>query len=131
MAQSETQQAGTPPVTIYHNPKCSNSRGALERIRAAGIEPNIIEYLKTPPDRQTLTDLLRRMNAKPRDIIRAKEAIYSELGLGAPDVTDDKLIDAMIANPILINRPIVVTPLGVRLCRPPELVDEILPRATA
>ncbi|HTL93304.1 MAG TPA: arsenate reductase (glutaredoxin) [Steroidobacteraceae bacterium] len=116
-------------VTIYHNPACSNSRGALTLIRNAGLEPTIIEYLKTPPDRATLLDLLGRMGARPRDIMRQKEPRYAELGLGSPEVSDEQLVEAMLAHPLLINRPIVVTPLGARLCRPPEVVLDLLPQA--
>lgn len=119
----------TPRVTIYHNPACGTSRKTLAAIRAAGIEPQVIEYLKTPPDRNTLVDLLRRMNARPRDILREKGTPYAELGLDAPHWTDDQLIDFMLKHPILINRPIVVTDRGVRLCRPLEKLFEILPEA--
>jgi arsenate reductase len=114
-------------VTIYHNPACGTSRNTLELIRAAGIEPRVIEYLRAPPDRATLLDLLRRMNARPRDILREKGTPYAELDLGAAHWTDDQLIDFMLAHPILINRPIVVTARGVKLCRPPESVRELLP----
>jgi len=114
-------------VTIYHNPGCGNSRGALQLIRAAGIEPVIIEYLKTPPERATLVALLKGMGLTPRQLMRDKEPVYAELGLGAPHWSDDQLIDQMLARPILINRPVVVTERGVRLCRPPETVREILP----
>ncbi len=111
-------------VTIYHNPKCSNSRGALDLIRAAGITPTVIEYLAAPPTRAELADLLLRAGLTPREAIRSKEAIYRELNLGAAD--GDALLDAMIAHPVLIERPLVVTPKGVRLCRPPERVLDIL-----
>lgn len=114
-------------VTIYHNPACGNSRGALQLIRAAGFEPVIIEYLKTPPERATLLGLLQRMGLTARQLLRAKEPLYAELGLGAPHWSEDQLIEQMLAHPILINRPIVVTARGVRLCRPPETVREILP----
>ena len=114
-------------VTIYHNPACGTSRNTLALIRNAGIEPTVVEYLKTPPDRATLLDLLGKMAAHPRDIMRQKEARYAELGLGSAETTDEQLIEAMLANPILINRPIVVTPHGVRLCRPSEVVLDILP----
>ena len=113
-------------VVIYHNPACGTSRNTLERIRSAGIEPQVIQYLKTPPTRQALVDLIRRMGVKPREVIRQKERLYTELGLDDPETTDDALVDAMIAHPILINRPIVVTGKGVRLCRPAEQVDELL-----
>jgi len=115
------------PVTIYHNPACGNSRGTLALIRAAGLEPTVIEYLATPPDRATLVGLLRSMDMRPRELIRTKEKIYGELGLDNPRWTDEELIGHLLAHPILINRPIVVTPRGVRLCRPPERVLEILP----
>ena len=117
----------TDTVTIYHNPECGTSRNTLALIRNAGIEPRVIEYLKTPPDRETLLGLLQRMNAGPRAILREKGTPYADLGLGSPDLTDEQLIEAMLAHPILINRPIVVTPLGVKLCRPSETVLGILP----
>ncbi|WP_434648034.1 arsenate reductase (glutaredoxin) [Achromobacter piechaudii] len=113
-------------VTIYHNPKCGTSRNTLALIRNAGIEPQVIEYLKTPPDRDTLVDLISRAGLSVREAMRQKEAIYKELGLDDESLDDAALIDAMLANPILINRPIVVTPAGVRLCRPSELVLDIL-----
>lgn len=114
-------------VTIYHNPNCGTSRNVLGLIRNAGIEPTIIEYLKAPPDRQILLGLIKRMGIRVRDLLRRKETPYDELGLDDPKWTDDQLIDAMLANPILINRPIVVTPLGVKLCRPSEIVLDMLP----
>ncbi|CAB3684431.1 arsenate reductase (glutaredoxin) [Achromobacter piechaudii] len=113
-------------VTIYHNPKCGTSRNTLALIRNAGIEPQVIEYLKTPPDRDTLVDLISRAGLSVREAMRQKEAICKELGLNDESLDDAALIDAMLANPILINRPIVVTPAGVRLCRPSELVLDIL-----
>jgi arsenate reductase len=113
-------------VTIYHNPACGTSRNTLALIRDSGIEPTVIEYLKTPPDRATLTALLERMGTGPRALLREKGTPYAELGLGAEHWSDDELIDHMLAHPILINRPIVVTSWGVRLCRPPERVLEIL-----
>jgi arsenate reductase len=116
-------------VTIYHNPACGTSRNTLALIRNAGIEPTIIEYLKTPPDRATLESLLKRMNSRPRDLLRNKGTPYDELGLGAGHWTDEQLIDHMLRHPILINRPIVVTPWGVKLCRPSEAVLDILPLA--
>jgi len=116
-------------ITIYHNPQCSNSRGALALIRERGVEPEIIEYLQDPPSRETLVELIGRMGIRPRDLLRSKEKVYAELGLDDPPLTDDQLIDAMVAHPILMNRPIVVTPRGTRLCRPPETVLEILPEA--
>ncbi len=105
-------------VTIYHNPACGTSRNVLGLIRNAGIAPHIVEYLKTPPSREVLSDLIRRMGVPVRALLRRKGTPYDELGLDDPALTDDQLITAMLAQPILINRPIVVTPLGVRLCRP-------------
>ncbi len=115
------------PVTIYHNPSCGTSRNTMALIRNAGVEPTVIEYLKTPPDRATLVSLIQRMGIRPRDLLRQKGTPYEELGLGADHWTDAQLIDAMLAHPILINRPIVVTPWGVKLCRPSEAVLDILP----
>lgn len=118
----------TPPdVTIYHNPACGTSRNTLALIRNAGIEPRIVEYLKTPPTRETLVDLIRKAGLTVRGAIREKGTPYQELGLADPALTDDQLIDAMLAHPILINRPFVVTPWGARLCRPSEIVLDILP----
>ena len=114
-------------ITIYHNPGCGTSRNVLGLIRNAGIEPTIIEYLKVPPDRKTLLGLIKRMGIQVRELLRRKGTPYDELGLDDLKMNDDQLIDFMLANPILINRPIVVTPLGVRLCRPSELVLDILP----
>jgi arsenate reductase len=114
-------------VTIYHNPACGTSRNTLALIRNSGVEPEVIEYLKTPPSREQLADLIRRMGVPVRDVLRRKGTPYAELGLDDPSLTDDQLLDAMMAHPILINRPIVVTPLGVRLCRPSEAVIDILP----
>ncbi len=114
-------------IIIYHNPACGTSRNVLGLIRNSGEEPVVIEYLKTPPSRAELTDLIRRMGVPVRDILRRKGTPYDELGLDDPSLTNDQLIDAMLAHPILINRPIVVTPLGVKLCRPSEMVLEILP----
>ena len=116
-----------PHVTIYHNPECGTSRNTLAMIRNSGIEPEVIEYLKTPPDRATLQALIAATGQPVINAVRAKEAVFTELHLGAPDVTDEQLIDAMLAHPILINRPIVVTPLGTRLCRPSEVVLDLLP----
>lgn len=113
-------------VTIYHNPKCGTSRNTLAMIRASGVEPRVIEYLKEPPSRAKLVALLKRMKSRPRDILRQKGTPYDELGLGDETLGDEQLIDAMMAHPILINRPIVVTKKGVRLCRPSEVVLEIL-----
>ena len=114
-------------VTIYHNPNCGTSRNTLALIRNAGIEPTIIEYLKTPPDRATLEEIIARMGIAPRGLLRERGTPYAELDLGASHWTDAQLIDQMLAHPILINRPIVVTSLGARLCRPAETVLEILP----
>ena len=114
-------------ITIYHNPACGTSRNTLELIRNAGFEPQIIEYLKTPPDRATLEGLIARMGIRPRELLREKGTPYAELGLGEDRWSDAQLIDQMLAHPILINRPIVVTPRGVRLCRPADRVLDILP----
>jgi arsenate reductase (glutaredoxin) len=114
-------------VIIYHNPDCGTSRNALGMIRGAGIEPHVIEYLKTPPARALLQQLVARMGISVRGLLREKGTPYAELGLGDQALTDDQLFDAMMAHPILINRPIVVTPKGVKLCRPSELVLELLP----
>ena len=114
-------------VIIYHNPQCGTSRNALGLIRNAGIEPHIVEYLKTPPTRLLLRRMIERMGAGVRHVIREKGTPFEELGLGDLSLSDDQLLDAMMAHPILINRPIVVTPLGVRLCRPSEAVLDILP----
>jgi arsenate reductase (glutaredoxin) len=115
-------------VTIYHNPGCGTSRNTLALIRSAGIEPTIIEYLKTPPDRATLQSLIKRMGIRARDLLREKGTPYGALGLAADHWTDAQLIDHMLDHPILINRPIVITPNGVKLCRPSETVLGILPR---
>jgi arsenate reductase len=114
-------------VTIYHNPACSTSRNALRYLRDQGIAPTVIEYLKTPPDRATLRSLLRRMGMKPGELLRRKGDVYESLGLDAPNVTDEQILDAMAANPILIERPIVVAPNGTKLCRPWETVKELVP----
>jgi arsenate reductase len=114
-------------VTIYHNPACGTSRNVLALIRNSGEEPHIIEYLKTPPSRGELVELTRRMGISVRDLLRQKGTPYDELKLGDLSLTDDDLLDAMMAHPILINRPIVVTPKGVKLCRPSETVLDILP----
>ncbi|MBN9581156.1 MAG: arsenate reductase (glutaredoxin) [Afipia sp.] len=114
-------------VIIYHNPDCGTSRNTLAMIRNAGIEPHVVEYLKTPLSRAMLTQLLQRMGISVRALLREKGTPYAELGLGDPALTDDQLLDAMMAHPILINRPIVVSPKGVRLCRPSEDVLDLLP----
>ncbi|WP_207461682.1 arsenate reductase (glutaredoxin) [Azospirillum sp. SYSU D00513] len=117
----------TPDLIIYHNPDCGTSRNALGLIRNAGIEPHVVEYLKTPPSRALLTSLIARMGVPVRAVLREKGTPYAELGLDDPALTDGQLLDAMMAHPILINRPIVVSPLGVRLCRPSEAVLELIP----
>ena len=114
-------------ITIYHNPRCGTSRNTLAMIRNSGVEPEVIEYLKTPPGKAELQALLQRMGVGVREVLRQKGTPYAELGLGDPSLTDDQLLDAMMAHPILINRPIVVTSLGVKLCRPSEAVLDILP----
>jgi arsenate reductase len=116
-------------ITIYHNPACGTSRNVLALIRDSGIEPRVVEYLKTPPSRPELASLIRRMGVPVRSVLREKGTPYAELGLGDPALTDDQLLDAMMAHPILINRPIVVSPRGVRLCRPSETVRDLLPDA--
>ena len=115
-------------ITIYHNPACGTSRNVVDHVRKAGFEPTIIEYLKTPPSRSTLMDLVKRAGVSLRDIIREKGTPYAELGLGDSALTDNDLLDAIEAHPILINRPIVVTAQAVKLCRPSETVLDILPR---
>ncbi|MDD3676494.1 arsenate reductase (glutaredoxin) [Thauera propionica] len=115
-------------ITIYHNPRCGTSRNTLAMIRNSGAEPRVIEYLKTPPTREKLVELIAAAGLGVRGIMRAKEALFAELGLADPARSDDELIDAMMAHPILINRPIVVTPQGTRLCRPSEVVLDILPQ---
>lgn len=115
------------PITIYHNPKCGTSRNTLALIRNTGAEPEIIEYLKNPPSKAVLKDLIAKAGLTVHAALREKEPLYVELGLHRVELTDDQLLDAMLANPILINRPFVVTELGVRLCRPSELVLDILP----
>ena len=116
------------PITIYHNPECVTSRNTLAMIRNSGAEPTVIEYLKTPPDRATLLALIQASGLPVMDLVRSKEAVFAELNLGHSGVTDAQLVDAMLAHPILINRPIVVTPLGTRLCRPSEQVLDLLPQ---
>ncbi len=113
-------------IVIYHNPACGTSRNTLAMIRQSGVEPTVIEYLKTPPSRDELKGLIARMGVPVRNVLREKGTPYAELGLDDVRLTDDALLDAMMAHPILINRPIVVTPKGVRLCRPSEMVLEIL-----
>jgi arsenate reductase len=113
-------------VTIYHNPACSTSRKVLAAIRDSGTEPHVIEYLKTPPNRAELKSLLQRMGLTPRALVRKRGTPYDALGLDDANKTDDALLDAMLAHPVLIERPIVVTKRGVRLCRPPEKLTEIM-----
>ena len=119
--------AQTTDVVIYHNPDCGTSRNVLGLIRNAGVEPHVIEYLKTVPSREMLKRLAHRMNVPLRSILREKGTPYAELGLDDPKLSDDDLLEAMMTHPILINRPIVVTSKGVRLCRPSETVLDILP----
>ena len=114
-------------VVIYHNPDCGTSRNTLAMIRNAGLEPHVVEYLKTPPSRALLVQLIARMGITPRALLREKGTPFHELGLGDPNLSDDQLLDAMLADPILINRPIVVSPYGARLCRPSEAVLDLLP----
>lgn len=114
-------------ITIYHNPKCGTSRNTLAMIRASGVEPKVVEYLKDPPSRARLESLIKKMGLPVRDLLRQKGTPYDELGLGDPKWTDDELIGFMMQHPILINRPIVETDKGARLCRPSEAVLEILP----
>jgi arsenate reductase len=126
----KSQKADHPmTITIYHNPACGTSRNTLAMIRQSGEEPRVIEYLKTPPTRDELVSLIAAMGMTPRQLVRQRGTPYAELGLGDPNLDDDAIIDAMLAHPILIERPIVVTPLGTRLCRPSEVVLEILPGA--
>jgi arsenate reductase len=114
-------------VVIYHNPACGTSRNALAMIRNAGIEPHVVEYLKTPPSRALVRQMLARAGLSVRDVLREKGTPYAELGLADPVLTDDQLLDAVEAHPVLLNRPLVVSPKGVRLCRPSEVVLELLP----
>ena len=116
-------------IIIYHNPECGTSRNTLAMIRNAGLEPHVVEYLKTPPSRLMLESLIARAGISPRALLRENGTPYAELGLGDPALTDAQLIDAMMAHPILINRPLVVSPLGVALCRPSEKVLDLLPAA--
>ncbi|GAB3378524.1 arsenate reductase (glutaredoxin) [Massilia agri] len=113
-------------ITIYHNPRCGTSRNTLAAIREAGHEPQVVDYLATPPSREALRAMIVAAGLTVREAIRSKEAVYAELGLDAPGLGDEALLDAMVAHPVLINRPFVVTPKGVRLCRPVERVNEIL-----
>ena len=117
----------TTDIVIYHNPECGTSRNTLAMIRNAGIEPHVVEYVKTPPSRVMLESLIDRAGLSPRELLREKGTPYAELGLGDESLSDAALVDAMMEHPILINRPLVVSPLGVRLCRPSEMVLDILP----
>ena len=117
----------TTDIVIYHNPECGTSRNTLAMIRNAGIEPHVVEYLKTPPSRAMLESLIERAGLNPRELLREKGTPYAELGLGDDSLSDAALMDAMMEHPILINRPLVASPLGVRLCRPSEAVLDILP----
>ena len=121
--------SAAPDIIIYHNPECGTSRNALAMIRNAGIEPHVVEYLKTPPTRALLESLIARAGMTPRALLREKGTPFAELGLGNPELTDAQLIDAMMAHPVLINRPLVVSPLGVKLCRPSEAVLDLIPAA--
>ena len=114
-------------IVIYHNPECGTSRNTLAMIRNAGIEPHVVEYLKTPPSHTLLVALIARAGITPRNLLREKGTPYADLGLGDETLSDDALIDAMMAHPVLINRPLVVSPLGVKLCRPSEAVLDLLP----
>lgn len=116
-------------IIIYHNPACATSRNTLALIRNSGVEPHVIEYLKTPPVRALLVEMIERAGMTPRALLREKGTPFAELGLGDEGLSDETLIDAMIAHPILINRPLVVTPLGVKLCRPSQAVLDLLPDA--
>jgi arsenate reductase len=118
-------------VTIYHNPACGTSRNVLAYLRKAGIEPKVIEYLQAPPDRGVLQGLIAQMGVPVREVVRSKEPLHAELGLDAAGTSDETLIEAMLAHPILINRPIVVSPWGVKLCRPSDTVLDLLPPALA
>ena len=115
------------PITIYHNVNCTTSRNTLALIRNTGVEPKVIFYVETPPSRETLVCLLAAMKMKPRELLRRKGTPYDELKLDEPHWTDDELIDQMLAHPLLIERPIVITPLGTRVCRPSEQVLDLLP----
>lgn len=116
-------------IVIYHNPECGTSRNVLALIRNSGVEPHVVEYLKTPPARMLLVEMIGRAGITPRNLLREKGTPFAELGLADTSLSDDALVDAMMEHPILINRPLVVTPLGVKLCRPSEAVLDILPDA--
>lgn len=125
---SQTTSLSDFPVTIYHNSRCSNSRGALALIRERGIEPTVVDYVAEPLGAAALSALVRQLGVPVRELLRSKEAIYAELQLGDPAIGDAELIDAVAAHPVLLNRPIVVTPRGAALCRPPEKVLALLPQ---
>jgi len=125
-ANDKTRRLMTMDITIYHNPRCGTSRNTLAAIREAGHEPAVVDYLANPPSREQLARLIADAGLQPRDAVRRKEALYAELGLDRPEVEDAALLDAMVAHPILIERPFVVTPKGVRLCRPFERVREVM-----
>lgn len=133
MTQTDLAETTPEPVAfdviIYHNPECGTSRNALGLIRNAGIEPHVVEYLKTPPSRALLLQLMDRAGIGARELLREKSTPFHELGLGEPHLTKDQLVDAMMEHPVLINRPLVVSPLGVKLCRPSEAVLDLLPTA--
>ena len=116
-------------ITIYHNPNCGTSRNVLAMIRNSGAEPTVIEYLKTPPGRDKLVELITALGVPVREVLRQKGTPYEELNLANPALSDAEIIDAMVAHPVLMNRPIVITPLGYKLCRPSETVLEIIPQA--
>ena len=126
MTTSTDTPVNRPDITIFHNNRCSNSRGALELLRARGIEPNIVDYIATPLTAPELSELVEHLGVPVRDLLRTKEAAYKELGLDQPGVSDVQIIQAVAAHPALLNRPIVVTPKGAALCRPPEKVLELL-----
>jgi arsenate reductase len=125
---NQAHAATTTDIIVYHNPDCGTSRNVLAAIRDAGIEPHVIEYLKTPPSRAMLVSLIERARLTPRELLRTKGTLYTELGLEDEGLPDEALIDAMVEHPILMNRPIVVSTRGVRLCRPAELVQQLLPK---
>ena len=116
-----------PEITFFHNPACSTSRNVLAMVREAGFDPLVVEYLKTPYTREQLAGLLKAMALRPRDVLRTKGDLYTQLDLARPDWSDEQLLDFMVNHPVLVERPIVVTPLGTRLCRPKERVWEVLP----
>jgi arsenate reductase len=126
MTEFTRDKTGKPAVTIYHNPRCGTSRTTLAAIRDAGIEPEVIEYLQHPPGRTRLVALMKAAGLAPRDLVRSKEKLFAELGLDLESSSDQALLDAMVEHPILMNRPIVVTARGVRLCRPADRLNEIL-----